>query len=1119
MQQPNPMDVVGLCQTIDDFLVKIHSLEKTTSRIGLSKSDIEQLNILLKKIHPAVKNHGQGQEVPQVWLRNLKTTVNDMNDLVEDLSTDYVKPQKRSLYFLQSNRHKLRLKAVNSKIKTVLEGLQKVSDELSPATTRTTATTRLPQEAWKKTDEETKLDPAILGRKKEIIDQLILFNKDPEPIGKVSVVTIVGFAAIGKSKLARLIFKDVQIKANFGSQIWIDNVGSIKKHADDTSRTATNGKGNLVVLDNLKTEILGDKVLSDLDKILMTYNGASAILITTRSKLVANNMTVGLRTIKLNYEETPPHSSSSSPSSSSMCETEATPDTIFTTFKPHVFLGLNKEESWSLFLKICGQNSSKLDDVKEEIEQKIMMHWNGVPFLIIFTAMFLNHRDVKDLTKEEFLRELKVRYYDKLPGLQKKCFSFCSLFPRDHLIDVERLIHLWTAEGLLLELENSPTKENLRQYFNDFVGKPIFKDIEEDEYGAVRRCRMQPLMHDLARFVSDQKEDVTVDPEGEKVHEGVLRASFDFSLDVLRGIPPSLFVKAKKLRAILFWKTQTLPPKGKTNLSPCDQIFKTFKTTLRMLDLHNLGIQVLPNSIGDMNNLRYLDLSHNTIKKLPRSITKLINLQTLKLSKCYYLKELPKNIEELHKLKHLEIDGCLALICMPRKLHKLENSLQTLSLFVVSKGYDSDGLSGLSRLNNLRGHLEISHLERCSLNLLKDGENYLTDKNHLQDLTLRWNHDDDYDEKAAESADKDTLDCLEPPSTLRAIFIVGYKGETLSPWFPYMQWLVKLSLNDCTSCIFLPHLDELPNLRFLKLLSLDKLEYIADKKDGNNDKLQAAAVYFPSLEELTISDCPNLKSWWKEGKTETNKPFFACLSKLNISDCPELSCMPLFPGLDEELVLVGSSVKPLMDTIAHRKGKCNPFSKLKSMKIANIKDSQSPPKKWIEHFNSLEKLTIKEWKHLKFLTEGFEHLTSLQSLYIENCQELDLELSSTGWKGLKNLRSLNIRDNPKLETLPLGVYEVTSLQDLEIHNCPLITYLPKTIANLKLLEKLAISECNKLRSVPKALENMESLHTLSILDCTLLLPRCQEDIGRDWPHIAHIKTKNVGKTNRLALVA
>jgi hypothetical protein len=91
-------------------------------------------------------------------------------------------------------------------------------------------------------------------------------------------------------------------------------------------------------------------------------------------------------------------------------------------------------------------------------------------------------------------------------------------------------------------------------------------------------------------------------------------------------------------------------------------------------------------------------------------------------AQCYLLEELPKNIDELINLKHLEIDGCLAIIHMPRKLYKMESSLQTLSLFVVSEGYNVGDLTGLARLNNLRGHLEISHLERSSLD---DDDNYL----------------------------------------------------------------------------------------------------------------------------------------------------------------------------------------------------------------------------------------------------------------------------------------------------------------------------------------------------------------------------------------------------------
>jgi len=1072
--QQNSMDVILLSDTIDEILARtIPSLETTTSLpIGLSKNDIEKLTVPLQKFQAVVKKHVQGGQ--EVSLRIIKTAVNDLNDFLEELA---------SLRLLKHDQQKTRIKAVNSKNLTFIEGIQRVASEL-PTTTSTSTPS---QEAWEKIAKTT-LDPAGVGRKKEmkeIIDQLMSLHTKTGASGvalPIPVVTIVGFEGIGKTKLLSLICEAEQVKTHFGQPIWVHKLESVESIAgalltDQKSITdapLTNQKGYLVVIDDWKTgDILSDdEKLSKLQEILTESGGESAILITTHSKHVANSINTTIRSKNI-----------------------ASNANSFTYFKPHVLKGLNEEESWSLFQSICG------NDIKvEEMEKKIMKDCGGIPFWIILTAELTKYQrgvteENANVLKENFLKILKLIYYNKFPRLQKMCFSFCSLFPRDHLIDVGRLIRLWKAEGFLVE-------ENLRQYFNYFVERPIFKDMEEDECGVVRRCRMQPLMHDLARFVSDQEENVMIDPEGEKVHEGVLRASFDFSLDASRGIPPSLFEKAKKLRAILLWKTQTLLPKDMT--STCDQILKTFKTTLRMLDLHDSGIKILASSIGEMKNLRYLDLSLNPIEKLPSSIIKLSNLQTLKLSQCYHLKELPKNIEELVSLNHLEIDECFALIHIPNKMNKLAKSLQTLSLFVVSEWHH---LGDLASLNNLRDHLEISHLEKSNL-LGRENQSYLTEKEHLQSLALRWYHDDDSDEE--NSKDLKTLDCLKPHSKLRAIFLVGYKSTSLSTWFSEVQCLVKLSLYDCTNCTFLPKLDELPNLKFLELLRLDNLQYIAEENGDRSDRgKQASGVYFPSLEELTITDCPNLKGWWEMDKTGEDLPSFACLSKLNLYYCPQLICMPLFPGLDEDLVLVGSRVKPLQVTIDHGKVRCNPLSRLKSMKIASIEQEshQPQPEEWIKCFKSLEKLDIKEWKHLESLPKGFHHLTSLENLNIENCRELDL--SSTEWEGLKSLRSLTIKENPKLKTLPLSIYKATSLQDLQLHNCPQMTSLSETIDNLKSLEKLVISECDKLASLPKALKNVESLHTLIILDCPLLLPRCQPDTGDDWPQIKHIKNKQV----------
>jgi leucine-rich repeat protein SHOC2 len=174
-----------------------------------------------------------------------------------------------------------------------------------------------------------------------------------------------------------------------------------------------------------------------------------------------------------------------------------------------------------------------------------------------------------------------------------------------------------------------------------------------------------------------------------------------------------MFDKAKKHRTILLpyenINSPRLQHEVKMTTSTCDKIFTAFKS-LCVLDLHDLGIKIVPTSIGVLKYLRHLDLSHNNIEKLPNGITKLIHLETLKLSYCHVLKELPKDLQYLTRLNHLDIEGCLTH--MPAGIDKL-TSLQTLSLFVASKKHVvTGGLRELTVLNNLMGNLEILHLEQ-----------------------------------------------------------------------------------------------------------------------------------------------------------------------------------------------------------------------------------------------------------------------------------------------------------------------------------------------------------------------------------------------------------------------
>ena len=106
------------------------------------------------------------------------------------------------------------------------------------------------------------------------------------------------------------------------------------------------------------------------------------------------------------------------------------------------------------------------------------------------------------------------------------------------------------------------------------------------------------------------------------------------------------------------------------------------------------------------------------------------------------------------------------------------------------------------------------------------------------------------------------------------------------------------------------------------------LEYISDKEI--TDEVSASTTFFPSLESLMLWSCPNLKGWWRRDivdvatTTSTSSdqyqqhislPYFPRLSYLCIVDCSNLTCMPLFPYLEEPLILHIASFKPLQQTL------------------------------------------------------------------------------------------------------------------------------------------------------------------------------------------------------------
>nr|KYP66448.1 Disease resistance protein RGA2 [Cajanus cajan] len=653
--------------------------------------------------------------------------------------------------------------------------------------------------------------------------------------------------------------------------------------------------------------------------------------------------------------------------------------------KSYVLAGLNEKESVSLLEKTLGRGAG--DNVSVT---KIVGQCRGVPLAIIAMAKWLHSPRSQELTPEE---QLMCSYYDE--GFPHLCFAYFSLFPQDFLFDAERLIHLWMAEGFL----GSEPEKTGRRYLRDLVGKSMFQDVKVDEFGEVRSFKLHPLMHGKARLVAD-RENITMDPVGHKVHRKVERVSFDLSLDFLRGIPPSLFDKAKQLTSILFFtNTQSRLP---MQLDMCtlvlENIFKSFKS-LSVLDLRDLGIVAVPSSIGDLKELVYLDLSQNNMEKLPNSIAKLSKLQTLKLSRCYSLKELPKDFENLPQLKHLDMEGCLGITFLPPEKTKL-TSLQTLSAFVNIKIDHIVGLDDLANINKLRGQLQI----RVTKSLEEKDQ-------HLQHLKLTW----DLDPNLVVEAEKGKrpqapLDRLKSHSALGLLILVGNinVGPSLSTWLTsgsniQFKCLVKLSLQDCPGCTYLSEQDQLPQLKILELLRLDNLVYIAQKCNKE-------AVFYKTLEELTISDCPKLKS---------------CLKLL----------------LDTRSVSVNYPI-PLENLHIQN---CN--------HLENLCDA-------FQHLSSLQRLTIENCGKINLDGENnqWEGLKSLRCLTI---REIPIESLSFG-DNVITLRELTVHNCEGLTSISDSIGKLTSLRRLEISKCNKLKSLPKEMKKLQSLKTLIILDCTLL---------------------------------------------------------
>ncbi|KAK4721087.1 hypothetical protein R3W88_011320 [Solanum pinnatisectum] len=295
---------------------------------------------------------------------------------------------------------------------------------------------------------------------------------------------------------------------------------------------------------------------------------------------------------------------------------------------------------------------------------------------------------------DEISSALRVSY-EQLPSNLKVCLAYCSIFPKGCVIEIDKLIQLWVAEGLISKSNESADLEHVAiQHFRELLSRSFFEDVEEYHSVYTSICTMHDLVHDLALSAAGV-EFCTVNSHIQNISDEVRHVAFsDYDLSG-KELPTSL-VSNQALRTISF-SIKGVGPMSTMFVEDCIARFMQ----LRVLDMSDSCFDELPSSVGELKYLRYLDVSSNgSIKELPDSINKLLSLLTLRVSHCPQLEGLPKDIGNLISLRHLYITTKQA--CFPDKTIGCLSSLRSLCIHSCNNLVSlSEGLQYLTSLRTL----------------------------------------------------------------------------------------------------------------------------------------------------------------------------------------------------------------------------------------------------------------------------------------------------------------------------------------------------------------------------------------------------------------------------------
>ena len=97
-----------------------------------------------------------------------------------------------------------------------------------------------------------------------------------------------------------------------------------------------------------------------------------------------------------------------------------------------------------------------------------------------------------------FFSTIVIGYYE-LPLVMKRCFSYCSLFPKDCLFPRDELVFQWMAQGYIKSNIDMEMEIIGEEYFENLALRSFFQEFEKDgDDGKIIGRKMHDIGHDFA---------------------------------------------------------------------------------------------------------------------------------------------------------------------------------------------------------------------------------------------------------------------------------------------------------------------------------------------------------------------------------------------------------------------------------------------------------------------------------------------------------------------------------------------------------------------------------------------------------------------------------------------